>query len=1176
MDKTAAPIAIDLSEYELERHVRLAFRLAVAMADGETPNAKNLLCGAVLAGRDYTSEAFSHISNLLQKVDVKPPDPDLLPPEDIASVTLSEYLAKSYAVAKHFFETSTNVWGRDYITFALLAIDDPSLTELAMEAGTSIEELQYNWFQFISGDKSHRKQDEWKRWWKAAGAYIPPASYLFTWNPDKYVWANMDNTAREIDQNGFAERTWSTGARREVYRDDRVYLMRQGKEPGIVGFGVIVGEISEQPHWDEERRKKNETYWCVPVRWSVLAERPILTREELEKGTTETDLWKSQAGGVEIKEEVMQRLEPLWEEVLKRHGLGEKVPEPTVPFITSIAKVNADSVYADAVDHLDVEREAHAFARVAASGDVVPPLSIGVFGEWGSGKTFIMEKIYAHVEALQQVAREAKESAYLSRIVQIRFNAWHYMDSNLWASLVDHIFVELDKWLLPKEKQGDLDILYEQLSTARMLKLEAVEKLIAARSRRQEAEAAVAAARQQLASTQAEQDSISSKDFWQAVVDTLGESVDAEKEKLVEASEALGFKDVQDSAKELREALVQARDQMQRSRLLTRSLISKLGNGWWVVALIIAVVIIPMAMPALMDLFASLSDSGSVQEFLKTINSTALSVSSAVATFAAWVGAAVSSAKKALNRLNSFQNRLDLKLKEQKDKEVPSILQVEQTLAQRRKDVELAETNLETADQQVEQARGEFSGSARSRLNRFIRDKIVNGDYAKHLGIIATIRKDFDQLTEIMSEERKQAQDRPQSEIESDLQAYQSRIAALNLNQKVEEGLLTDGEKALIEKQSTPSDKNLNFFQRIILYIDDLDRCPPDKVVEVLQACHLLLCFPLFIVVVAVDARWVSKALSVHYKELLQETGAEQKATNGEGFVEGAAQPRDYLEKIFQIPYWVRRMHGDDSKNYAHELIGAVMEEVQGEDAGEGKEGEGKKGLEGKQSGEGAGTKQGGESKDSGEGKEGESRQAPEGEAGSGGEGEAGGGEGDETKEGGKAKEVGGKERDKGKGYIDPLPKSLQVSKYERDFLAQLAPFAGLSPRTIKRYVNVYRILRTGLSEESINQLVGKKGESLVYKAILGQLAIVTGAPSLADKYFQKLGPQAKTNTDTPSTILAALEADASVKKSPEWPLLKGALDVLIGVDNSAHMLAEMRERATVVKRYSFSARPYL
>ena len=45
--------------------------------------------------------------------------------------------------------------------------------------------------------------------------------------------------------------------------------------------------------------------------------------------------------------------------------------------------------------------------------------------------------------------------------------------------------------------------------------------------------------------------------------------------------------------------------------------------------------------------------------------------------------------------------------------------------------------------------------------------------------------------------------------------------------------------------------------ERIILYIDDLDRCPEERVVEVLEAVNLLMAFPLFIVIVGVDPRWV-------------------------------------------------------------------------------------------------------------------------------------------------------------------------------------------------------------------------------------------------------------------------------------------------------------------------------
>ncbi|MEY7973868.1 P-loop NTPase fold protein [Saccharomonospora xinjiangensis] len=72
--------------------------------------------------------------------------------------------------------------------------------------------------------------------------------------------------------------------------------------------------------------------------------------------------------------------------------------------------------------------------------------------------------------------------------------------------------------------------------------------------------------------------------------------------------------------------------------------------------------------------------------------------------------------------------------------------------------------------------------------------------------------------------------------------------------------------------------------ERIVLYIDDLDRCSPRKVVDVLAAVHLLLALPLFVVVVAVDPRWL--------RWCLDEVGL----------------PPEYLDKVFQIVYALRPM----------------------------------------------------------------------------------------------------------------------------------------------------------------------------------------------------------------------------------------------------------------------------
>ena len=68
-------------------------------------------------------------------------------------------------------------------------------------------------------------------------------------------------------------------------------------------------------------------------------------------------------------------------------------------------------------------------------------------------------------------------------------------------------------------------------------------------------------------------------------------------------------------------------------------------------------------------------------------------------------------------------------------------------------------------------------------------------------------------------------------------------------------------------------DDQLPKIDRIVLYIDDLDRCPPKRVVEVLEAVHLILALELFVVIIAVDPRWLLQSLRLHYADLLQDEG---------------------------------------------------------------------------------------------------------------------------------------------------------------------------------------------------------------------------------------------------------------------------------------------------------------
>jgi hypothetical protein len=61
-------------------------------------------------------------------------------------------------------------------------------------------------------------------------------------------------------------------------------------------------------------------------------------------------------------------------------------------------------------------------------------------------------------------------------------------------------------------------------------------------------------------------------------------------------------------------------------------------------------------------------------------------------------------------------------------------------------------------------------------------------------------------------------------------------------------------ERALADAESAGT-----VIDRIVLYIDDLDRCSTETVSQVLDAVHLLLALPLFAVVVGVDPRWLAR-----------------------------------------------------------------------------------------------------------------------------------------------------------------------------------------------------------------------------------------------------------------------------------------------------------------------------
>jgi hypothetical protein len=98
-------------------------------------------------------------------------------------------------------------------------------------------------------------------------------------------------------------------------------------------------------------------------------------------------------------------------------------------------------------DLVDIGGEVDAFAHLLTAKDLQPPLAIGLFGDWGSGKSFFMRELQRRIYQITARARTSgrpqRELPIYKSVAQIEFNAWHYVEGNLWASLVEHIFSNL-------------------------------------------------------------------------------------------------------------------------------------------------------------------------------------------------------------------------------------------------------------------------------------------------------------------------------------------------------------------------------------------------------------------------------------------------------------------------------------------------------------------------------------------------------------------------------------------------------------------------------------------------------------------------------------------------------------------------------------------------------------
>ena len=94
--------------------------------------------------------------------------------------------------------------------------------------------------------------------------------------------------------------------------------------------------------------------------------------------------------------------------------------------------------------------------------------------------------------------------------------------------------------------------------------------------------------------------------------------------------------------------------------------------------------------------------------------------------------------------------------------------------------------------------------------------------------------------------------------------------------------------------------------KRLVVFIDDLDRCLPENIIETLEAIKLFLFVPGTAFVIGADERLVQYAVRQRFPEL---PGPE------------AEVGRDYLEKLIQIPIRLPALNAAELESYLNLLF---------------------------------------------------------------------------------------------------------------------------------------------------------------------------------------------------------------------------------------------------------------
>ncbi len=97
---------------------------------------------------------------------------------------------------------------------------------------------------------------------------------------------------------------------------------------------------------------------------------------------------------------------------------------------------------------------------------------------------------------------------------------------------------------------------------------------------------------------------------------------------------------------------------------------------------------------------------------------------------------------------------------------------------------------------------------------------------------------------------------------------------------------------------------------KYVIFIDDLDRCLPERAIEILEAIKLFLGAKHCIFIIGVDKDVIWKGIEARYS-----------GTNHDAPIKG----KDYVEKIIQLPFNIPPLQSEDLSNFIQDIYGDIF-----------------------------------------------------------------------------------------------------------------------------------------------------------------------------------------------------------------------------------------------------------